>query len=134
MPYPPGWRRISGDAGTATAVLFDRDHRFLGYLNITPRQSNETLANWGRFRVEHNSEEHDRGITTLAAASELRFRTGRGACIRDAYTTSAGTRYIELACLVVGSKASTVIVGASPPRSWGRISPTLERAIASMTT
>lgn len=134
MSYPPGWKRIVSDSGTATAAVFDgRDH-FLGYLNLTPRQSTETLANWGRFRIEHNAEENDRNVTTLAAAAGLRFRTGQGACVRDAYITNTGTRYIELACLVTGKRSSAVVVGASPPTAWARISPLLERAISSLST
>lgn len=134
MAYPPGWQRTSGDPGTATVSLFDRHHGFLGYLNITPRQSDETLTNWGHFRVEHNAEEHERRVTTLAVGSGLRFRTGQGACVKDAYTTITGARYTELACLVMGRTSSTVIVGASPPAAWTRISPVLEQAISSMIT
>jgi hypothetical protein len=134
MPYPPGWRRIESDRGTATAAFLNSHHQFLGYLNLTPRQSNETLTNWGRFRVEHNAAENDRSVSTLAVATGLRFRAARGTCVRDAYTTRTGTRYIELACLVSGKALSAVIVGASPPRSWPRISPLLERAISSTIT
>jgi hypothetical protein len=134
LHYPPGWRRLGGDPGTATVALLDRQQTFLGYLNITPRQGGETVAGWGRFRVTHNAKEGDRHLTTLAAASGLRFRTGRGACVKDAYTTKTGAPYIEIACLVVGRKSSTVIVGASPPQAWSRTAPMLERAISSFTT
>lgn len=132
MPYPPGWKRIESDHGTATAALFNPHHQFLGYLNLTPRQGNETLSNWARFRVEHNAEDNDRNVSTLAVGTALRFSTGRGTCVRDAYTTRTGSRYIELACLVAGRRASAVIVGASPPQFWTRISPLLERAISSV--
>jgi hypothetical protein len=54
--------------------------------------------------------------------------------VRDSYRTRFGTRYVELACLVSGARASTVIVGASPPESWSTISPLLERAISSLRT
>ena len=134
VAYPPGWRRVHGDPGTATVALVGSDHRFLGYLNLTPRQGAETLRNWGRFRVEHNAEEGERNGRALAVGTGLRFRTGAGSCVRDSYTTTTGTQYIELACLVVGPRASSVIVGASPPRSWPQLSPLLERAIAGMTT
>jgi hypothetical protein len=134
VAYPPGWRRVHGDAGTATAVLTGSDHRFLGYLNLTPRQGAETLGNWGRFRVEHNAEEGERNGRALAVGTGLRFRTGAGSCVRDSYTTTTGTRYVELACLVAGQKASSVIVGTSTPAAWRQVSPLLERAIASLTT
>lgn len=134
MPYPAGWRRIHGDAGTATAVLQDTADRFLGYLNVTPRQGAESLGTWAAFRTGHNADEGDRAVTTLAAAAGLRFRTGQGSCVRDAYTTSTGGRYIELACLVQGSRAASVIVGAAPPATWTRTAPLIERAIAAFTT
>lgn len=134
MPYPVGWRRIHGDAGTATAVLQDPEDHFLGYLNLTPRQGTEALGSWAAFRTAHNAEEGDRAVRTLAAATGLRFRTGRGSCVRDAYTTSTGHRYIELACLVQGPRAASVIVGAAPPATWARTAPLIERAISALTT
>ena len=51
--YPPTWRQSVSDPGTASAALHDQRDRFLGYLNLTPRQGNESLSNWGSFRVEH---------------------------------------------------------------------------------
>ena len=139
MPYPAAWRHVHGDAGTATAILgggadADSGARVSGYLNLTPLQGEETLANWARYRVEHNAGEGDRAIRTLAAASGLRFRTGVGSCVRDSYTTSSGAPYIEIACLVKGARATSVIVGATPPGAWTRVSPQLERAISSLST
>jgi hypothetical protein len=134
MAYPPGWHVVAGDRGTATAVLFGAHRHYLGYLNLTPRQADETLADWGRFRVQHNAEEGDRGVVTQAIGTGLRFPAAHGSCVRDAYSSSTGARYIELACLVMGTRSSVVIVGASPPQAWGRISPQLERALSSVTT
>jgi hypothetical protein len=134
MPYPPLWRPATSDRGTATAVLVDGRERYLGYLNVTPRQANETLPNWASFRTDHNMEEGDRNVRRLAAAGGLRFSTGRGSCIRDSYTTKTGARFIELACLVDGARASSVIVGAAPPQLWPKMAPVLERAISSFTT
>jgi hypothetical protein len=134
MRYPSGWRRIHGDAGTATAVLRNRDHEFVGYLNLTPRQSDESLGNWASFRLGHNAEEGDRGVTRLASASGMPFRSGPGSCVRDAYTTLTGAHFIELACLVKGPTASSVIVGASPPAKWAQMAPLIERSISTLTT
>jgi len=134
MRYPSGWRRIPGDAGTATAVLRNREHEFVGYLNLTPRQSDENLGNWASFRIAHNAEEGDRGVTRLASASGLRFRSGTGSCVRDAYITTTGAHFIELACLVRGPTASSVIVGASPPTKWTQMAPVIERSISALTT
>jgi hypothetical protein len=134
LPYPPGWRQVHGDIGTATVALQDRRDRFLAYLNLTPRQGHETAADWASFRVAHNADEGDRHIVTLAVGRGLRFRTGVGTCVRDAYTTSTGNRYVELACLVAGARTSSVIVGAAPPQMWPRYSALLERAISTFTT
>lgn len=134
LAYPPGWRRIRTDPDTASVALMGPDDRFLGYLNLTPRQGEETLADWSRFRVNHNREEGDRSVTAQASATGLRFRTGRGSCVRDVYVTQTASRYIELACIVAGRRATTVVVGASPPSSWRRVSALLEQAISSITT
>ena len=69
-------------------ALLAGGQRIDGYLNATPRQGTETLANWSRFRPEHNQDEGDRGVRFLAATTTARFRSGRGACSR----ASAGTR------------------------------------------
>lgn len=108
--------------------------RIVGYLNLTPQQGGETLANWATFRIRHNADEGDRHVTRLAAATDLRFHGGRGSCVRDSYSTVTGNRYIELACLVVGRQARTVIVAATTPADWNRIGPLLERAVSSTTT
>jgi hypothetical protein len=128
VPIPPHWKRISGDRGTATAATFDGHGHIVGYLNLTPRQGRETLANWRTFRVEHNADEGEKNVRRLAVAEGLRFGSGRGACVKDSYTTATGAAYVELACLIHG----TVIVGAAPPRDWASIAPLLERSIAAV--
>ncbi len=130
MPYPPGWARIPGDRGTASAAVLDARHLFLGYLNVTPRQAGETLVGWPAFRVRHNAKEGDREVRTLAARLGVRFRGGHGSCVEDSYMTSIGTRYIELACLLAGRRAGVVVVGAAPPSSWPRVEPLLAVAIS----
>jgi hypothetical protein len=129
IPFPPSWKRIPGDRGTATAALLGGRGAFLGYLNLTPRQGDETLSNWVSFRVEHNAEEGDRHVTTLATTIARQLDNQRWSCVEDTYTTTTGRRYIEFACLVTNSRSGIVVVGASPPTSWPRISPLLERAI-----
>jgi hypothetical protein len=133
LPYPATWHLVAGDKGTATAVLLD-GHHYLGYLNLTPRQANETVANWPSFRIAHNADEGDRNVKSLAVGRDLHFRSGRGVCVRDSYTTPTSAKFIEIACLVGGPKRLSVIVGAAPPGSWTTIAPSLERAISSFTT
>ncbi len=56
LAYPPGWRPVETDPGTASVALLGRGGRIKGYLNATPKQGAETLANWSRFRPEHNAQ------------------------------------------------------------------------------
>jgi hypothetical protein len=134
LSAPPGWQSVPGDPGTRTTVSRSPSGRIVGYLNATPRQGGETLANWSDFRVEHNRDEGDRHVRRLAAASGVRFRSGIGSCVLDSYSTSTGHRYREIACLVSGRAASTVIVAAAPPGRWAAEAPRLERAVTDFTT
>jgi hypothetical protein len=70
----------------------------------------------------------------MASATGLRFRSGQGSCVRDAYTTSTNTRYVEIACLVDGRRASSVIVGAALSRRWGEERSVIEQAISAVIT
>jgi hypothetical protein len=134
LPVPPGWRHESGDAGTRTEALRTPSGGFAGYLNATPRQGSESLHNWTEFRLDHNREEGDRDVRLLAGAENLRFRSGIGSCVVDSYLTDSGRRYREVACIVSGPAAATVIVGAAPPLRWEAEAPTIEQAINSFTT
>ncbi len=134
IAYPPGWHTIAGDRGTASAALLDDHGHYLGYLNLTPRQGAETPASWPTFRLSHNVAEGDRAVKFDAAAGDLRFRTGRGTCVRDAYTTSANTRYVEIACLVGGSHATSVVVGAAPREYWTHERSVIEQSISALVT
>jgi hypothetical protein len=133
LAYPPGWRTIRTDPGTVSAALLGSHGRIRGYLNATPQSGAETLANWSRFRPAHNREEGDRDLVTEAAATRLRFRAGTGSCVVDRYAT-ASARYREIACIVHGSRATTVVVAAALPHDWARLAPALRRSIASFTT
>lgn len=134
LTYPRGWKIVGGDRGTATAALRDGHGGFLGYLNLTPRQGEETQANWASFRPRHNAEEGERAVTLQASASGLLFHGRQGACVQDAYTTVTGTRYIEIACLVGGGQVESVIVGAAPSQDWTAQGPVIERAISALQT
>lgn len=134
LPLPRGWRPVHGDPGTRTAVLRGPSGGIAGYLNATPRQGAETAADWSAFRPAHNRKEGDREVRLLAAAAGLRFRGATGSCVLDSYLTGSGNRYRELACIVAGRSATTVVVGAAPPPRWSAEAPTIERAIASFMT
>lgn len=130
LGYPPGWTPVKTDPGTASAALFGKGERIDGYLNATPRQGTETLADWSRFRPRHNQEEGDRSLRVIAATASGRFRSGPGACVIDTYTTSKAS-YHEIACLVSGPGSSAVVVAAAPTALWAQQAPTLERAVSS---
>ncbi len=135
LAYPADWRPIRGDSGTASAALRDARGRFLGYLNLTPRQAGETLASWPAFRVRHIREEGDLVVTERGSARGVPFRDGaRGTCVRDAYTTSTHLRFVEIACLIRGAHADSVIVAAAPPQQWARRWPALRRALEAVRT
>jgi hypothetical protein len=133
LAYPPGWKPIKTDPGTASVALLGSGGRIDGYVNATPKQGTETLANWSRFRPAHNREEGDRNVRVVASARDLKFRDGRGSCVIDIYTTSKAT-YREIACLVAGRTSSAVIVAAAPVELWNRHAATLRRAVSSFRT
>ena len=130
LAYPPGWKPIKTDPGTASVALLGRSGRIDGFLNATPKQGKETLANWSRFRPAHNREEGDRNVRLVASARDLKFRRGRGSCVIDIYTTSKAS-YREIACLVAGRTSSAVIVAAAPVELWNSQAATLRRAVSS---
>jgi hypothetical protein len=131
--YPKTWRPIRTDPGTASVALIGHARSIRGYLNATPRQGRETLANWPSFRIQHLREDETTDVRLIASAHGLRFRSGRGSCVIDSYRTSR-TRYREIACLVAGSRTSSVLVGAAPSKTWAQQAETIERAIASLRT
>ena len=130
LAYPPGWKPIHTDPGTASAALTDPSSGLVDeYLNVTPQQGGETLQNWSRFRPDHNGEEGDRDVHLIAAARGLRFRGGRGSCVIDRYRTTR-TAYQEIACLVRGPAGANVIVAAAQVTHWPKAAPALERAVS----
>jgi hypothetical protein len=129
--YPPGWRPIKTDPGTASVALLRRG-RIAAYLNATPRQGGETLSDWSSFRPRHNLGEGDRGLRVEAATENVSFRSGRGSCVIDSYTTSKA-HYREIACLVSGPRSSAVVVAAAPVGLWSREAAALRRAVSTFT-
>ncbi len=134
LAYPPGWKSIESDPGTASVALLrggDRiPDRIAAFLNATPKQGPETLANWTRFRLQHNRGEDNRNVRLIASAKDLSFRSARGSCVIDDYTTSKAT-YREIACIVSSSRSTGVVVAAAPRGLWDQRATTLERAVSS---
>jgi hypothetical protein len=129
LPRPLGWRAVRGDRGSVSFAQLRVGGAIVGYLNATPHSGAETLANWTRFRVRHNAAEGDRNVRASAGAAGLRIGADHASCVIDDYLTRLSS-YREIACLIAGSGASTVVVGASPPSDWSRQRPIIERAIA----
>jgi hypothetical protein len=130
LAYPPGWTAIKTDPGTASVALRGSGGRIDDFLNVTPRQGAETLANWSRFRPQKNRAEGARNVRLLASTRDAHFRSARGSCVIDTYTTSV-TTYEEIACLVSGQSSHAVVVAAAPTRLWSERSAVLERAVSS---
>ena len=133
LAYPPAWHKIETDAGTVSVAPRGPRGSFVGYLNATPLSGDETLANWRRFRPAHVGEEGARDVRLHASAKGLRFLTGRGSCVVDSYTTTK-LRFREIACIVAGTRGTTVVIGAAPAADWAQRARVFERAIASFST
>ena len=130
LTYPSSWHRVHSDPGTVSVARTDPGSDLIAdYLNVTPRQGDETLQDWARFRPAHNAEEGQRHVQVVAAAGGLRFRDGRGSCVIDRYRTPA-TSYQEIACLVRGPRTASVIVAAGLAARWAQDAPALERAVS----
>ena len=127
--YPPSFTKIRSDSASVSAAQRDAAGRVALYVNATPKQLNETLANWVAFRIAHNRGESE-AVHLDGQASGLRFIAARGTCVTDDYRTrSKANHYREIACFVRGRTTSAVIVVAALQSEWSRSAPLLERAV-----
>jgi len=132
LAYPPGASPVQSDPGTVAAGVTAPDGHLLIYLNATPRQGTESLANWRSFRIDHLRGEHAMQATLGASGEGLAFRGGTGSCVLDDYVTRIGAHhYREIACLVSGAAGSSVIVAATLASDWDHYRTTLEQAVES---
>ncbi len=131
LSYPPALHPIPGDTDAISVASRSPAGAYLLYLNATPRQGAETLRHWAAFRL-HLLGEDDASLVHLdAAATGLAFRGGTGSCVIDDYVTRIGVHhYREIACLVQGQTAASVVVGTAPASRWAQAGPLLERAVA----
>ena len=131
MFYPSNWKLIPGDSGTVTAALRDTAGRYLGYLNVTPREGAERLAGWAAFRKARNVDEGDTQVRVLASAEHLRFANASGSCVIDDYRSRVGSHaYREVACIVTGSRFTSVLVAATLLPDWPTLGRVVERSAA----
>jgi len=132
--YPANWKPIPGDSGTVTAALRDGRGRYLGYLNVTPREGAEQLVGWAAFRAARNRGEGDMRVRVRAAAENVRFDKARGSCVIDDYLSRVGSHaYREVACIVAGSRYTNVLVGATLLSDWPTFGHLVERAASAFT-
>ena len=133
LAYPSGWKAIPGDTGTVSFATRDRVGRYLGYLNVTPRQGAEQLAGWAAFRAGRNAAEGDKQVQILNSAENLKFANARGSCVTDDYLSKVGGNpYRELACIVAGRHGTDVFVGAALSREWAGLGPIVMRSAATL--
>jgi hypothetical protein len=131
LSYPPSLRPIAGDKGAVSAARLTPHGAFQLYLNATPRQGGEQLAQWPAFRLRLLRSDTAASARQLAAAQGVKFRGGTGSCVIDRYVTRIGGHHFqEIACLVVGRISASVIVAAAPAAAWTQARPLLLRAVA----
>ena len=131
LSYPPGLRQLAGDKDAVSAAKIGPHGAFQLYLNATPRQGSEQLANWAAFRLHLLRSDTAASAQQVAAAQGLKFRGGDGSCVIDRYVTRIGGHHFqEIACLVQGHTSASVIVAAAPAAHWAEARPLLLRAVA----
>ena len=132
LSYPPPFMPIAGDRGSASAAVKSRTGKILAYVNVTPREGDEQLKGFARFRVHLIGEDDDRDVHLDSSAGNLAFRGGTGSCVIDDYLTRVSdNHYKEIACFVVGQQASSVVVVAAANADWNHFLPLLRKCVAS---
>ena len=132
LSYPGSLHALTADQGTVAEGLTTKSGTVLVYLNVTPRQGDETLRDWPEFRLDHLLEDDASAARMTGQATGLKFRGGLGSCVLDAYTTKVHANYFrEIACFVQGARGSSVLVAATPAGDWGTYAGLLEQAVTS---
>lgn len=132
LAYPGSLRAEHGDPGTVTVGSTARSGRVLVYLNVTPKQGGENLRNWPDFRLEHLREDGQSAVHLDGVSGPLNFRGGHGRCVMDNYTTVMHhNHYNEIACIVQGTHATSVLVAATATAAWQANRGLLERVVSS---
>jgi len=104
----------------------------LVYLNVTPRQGDETLQDWAGFRLGHLRGDGTTAVHLDGVSPLLDFRGGQGRCVIDNYTTKIHrNQYQEIACFVRGTHAASVLVAATSAKTWRAYQPLLDRVVSS---
>jgi hypothetical protein len=135
LSYPSTAHPVYADPGAVAVAAITPAGDYATYLNATPRQGGESLANWTRFRLDHLADDTAGPAKLLATAQGLAFRGGTGSCLLDDYTSRVGAhRYREIACLVSGDRGDSVLVAATLAADWPQQERALKLAVESYTT
>jgi hypothetical protein len=130
--YPNSLRPMPGDHGTVTVGRDSRSGTVLAYLNVTPRQGDETLRDWPGFRLAHLRDDGTTAVHLDGVSPSLHFRGGQGRCVIDNCTTKIhSNHYQEIACFVQGTHAASVLVAATSARTWLAYRPLLDQVVSS---
>jgi hypothetical protein len=128
---PPGFRTVDGDPGTLSVALRNSAGTYLGYLNVTPRQGDETLRHWAAFRLSHLLADDAISVHEDAAVQSVRTAAAVRSCVTDDYMTTIGHHHFhEVACYVTSSSVSSVVIAATPSGDPAHVWTHLERAVA----
>jgi hypothetical protein len=134
LSYPPSLHLAAGDPGTLSEDSTTASGAVRTFLNVTPRQGGETLANWAAFRLGHLRADDASSARLDSAATGLRFRGGTGSCVIDDYVTKTGANhYREIACYVQGAHRASVLIAAAPAADWDTYAAQLEQAVSAFT-
>jgi len=131
LSYPPGLTTVASDKDAVSVARLSPGGAFQLYLNATPRQGSERLANWAAFRLHLLRSDDAASAQQVASAQGVTFRGGTGSCVVDRYVTRIGGHHFqEIACLVQGRTSASVVVAAAPAAQWATARPVLLRAVA----
>ncbi len=132
LSIPPDATPVQSDPGSVSAGITAPNGDLLVYLNATPRQGEESPAGWPHFRLDHLTGENAASVVRMSDRAGMVFGGGTGSCVADSYVTRIGAHhYREIACLVAGTRGSSVLVVAANTESWDLYSPVLEQAVDS---
>ena|SRR5579859_137722 len=132
LSYPNTLSPMHGDRGTVTVGRDSRSGAVLVYLNVTPRQGDETLRTWPSSRLEHLREDGESAVGVDGVSPSLNFRGGQGRCVIDHYTTDIhSNHYQEIACFVQGPHTASVLVAATSAGMWRTYQPLLDQVVSS---
>jgi len=131
LSYPGSLHAMTADQGTVSEGLTTKSGTVLVYLNVTPKQGDETLSDWPDFRVGHLLGDTASAAKITGRATGLEFRGGNGSCVLDSYVTKKhANHYREIACFVQGAHTASVLVAAAPAGDWGTYQGLLEEAVS----